>query len=52
MSNYIILNWNSLEDIAIAVDRKGNTIIFDSEAKANIYAIRNFAWNWKVVEII
>lgn len=48
---YVILNWNSIEDISLAYEESGEVMIFDEEKAAEHYAKENFAWNWKVVEI-
>ncbi len=49
--NFVILNWNSILDIALACDVEGDTMVFDILEDAAKYAKESFAWNYKIVEI-
>ena len=51
IGKYVILNWNSIEDISLAYNEDGSVMIFETEKEAKEYAEENFAWNWKVVEV-
>lgn len=49
--NFVILNWNSILDIALACDVEGDPMVFDAFEDAEKYAKESFAWNYKIVEI-
>jgi len=51
MTNYVILHWNSILDIALACDNEGDTMVFDTSKDAKKYAKESFAWNYKIVGI-
>ncbi|MFH1897814.1 MAG: hypothetical protein ABH886_06200 [Candidatus Desantisbacteria bacterium] len=49
--NFVILNWNSISDIALACDETGSPLVFDIPEDAEKYAKESFAWNYEVVGI-
>lgn len=49
--NYVILNWVSILDIALASDVEGDPMVFDTQEDAEKYAKESFAWNYKIVEV-
>jgi len=47
----VILNWNSISDISLALDENGEPILFDIPEDAEKYAKESFAWNYEVVGV-
>lgn len=48
---HVILNWNSILDIALARDVEGDPMVFDTFDDAEKYAKESFACNYKIVNV-
>lgn len=48
---FVLLNWNSIEDISLAYDKDGSVLVFESNEAAEKFAKKNYAWEWQVVEV-
>ncbi len=48
---YIILSYNTPEDVSIVTNDDGTPMLFNSKEDASDYAFVNMAFNWTVVEL-
>ena len=49
MDIFVILNWLSVDDIALATNKEGKVITFDDYGEAHNYARDNFNFSWEIV---